>query len=196
MELSAFFLFALVASITPGPSNVLLTTVGAQIGIIRGLPTLIGTALGTGLILFIVGVGLGISILENEMLLFTLRAIGMAAILWLAWVIATSPVPDGNTRPESALKFGFLTALLLQWINPKAWIVSVSIVGAFMVSDGSVLEQATLLSIVFISAAVIGCLPWLACGAVIGKFLQDPAISRLFNLTLGLSLAGSMITLI
>lgn len=196
MELSAFFLFALIASVTPGPSNVLLTTVGAQIGIMRGIPALVGTALGTGLILFIVGFGLGASILEKEWVLSTLRVVGMGAILWLAWVIATAPVSTDKTQPDDKLKFGFLPALLLQWVNPKAWVVSVSIVGAFMVSEGSALEQAATLSFIFIMAAVVGCFPWLACGATMRTLLQNPIVDRLFNLVLGLGLAVSMITLI
>jgi len=196
MELSAFFLFALIASVTPGPSNVLLTTVGAQMGIMRGMPALVGTALGTGLILFIVGFGLGASILENDLALSTLRFIGMGAILWLAWAIATTPVSTDKTQPDSNLKFGFLPAFLLQWVNPKAWVVSVSVVGAFMVSENSALEQAATLSFIFIMAAVVGCFPWLACGAMMRTLLQNPTVARLFNFVLGFGLAVSMITLI
>lgn len=196
MDLSAFFLFALIASITPGPSNVLLTTVGAQMGILRGMPTLVGTALGTGLVLFIVGLGLGAFILENETALSALRIIGMGAILWLSFAIATAPVKADASQQESNLKFGFLPALLLQWVNPKAWIVSVSIVGAFMAADTPAFQQAATLSLIFISAAAIGCFPWLASGAMMRKCLQNPTIARLFNLTLGLGLALSMITLI
>ncbi|MBO9436345.1 hypothetical protein J7394_19160 [Ruegeria sp. R13_0] len=68
MEVSAFFVFALIASVTPGQSNVLLTTVDAQAGILRGMPALIGTAMGTGLILFVAGFGLGATILEHQMI--------------------------------------------------------------------------------------------------------------------------------
>ena len=92
MEFSAFFVFALIASVTPGPSNVLLTTVGAQVGVLRGMPALIGTALGTGLILFVVGFCLGTTILEHQAVLSVLRLVGMSVICWLAWKIATAPV--------------------------------------------------------------------------------------------------------
>lgn len=196
MEVSAFFIFALIASVTPGPSNVLLTTVGAQVGILRGMPALIGTALGTGLILFIVGFGLGAMILENDAVLMALRIVGMGAILWLAWKIATAPVSRETPPQEGALRFGFLPAMLLQWVNPKAWIVSVSIVGTFMAVEGSVFEQAAQLSLIFIFAAAIGCFPWLASGAALRRLLQCPTLARLFNMTLGFGLAASMIPLI
>ncbi|WP_170329776.1 LysE family translocator [Ruegeria arenilitoris] len=195
MELSAFFAFALIASVTPGPSNVLLTTVGARMGILRGVPALLGTVVGTGLVLFIVGFGLGATLLENDMALSALRFVGMGALLWLAWMIATAPVED-TAKQDDTKVLGFLPAFLLQWLNPKAWIISVSIVGAFMAADGSAFLQASTLSAVFISAAILGCFPWLASGAALRKLLQNPTVARFFNYTLGLSLAASMITII
>ena len=42
----AFFLFSVAAAGTPGPSNVLLTAVGANVGVLRGLPCLLGVGLG------------------------------------------------------------------------------------------------------------------------------------------------------
>ncbi|WP_082025203.1 LysE family translocator [Ruegeria sp. ANG-R] len=195
MELSTFLAFAFIASVTPGPSHVLLTTVGARMGILRGVPALLGTAVGTGLVLFIVGFGLGTTILEHDMVLSALRIVGMGAILWLAWMIATAPVADAS-KPDNAQALGFVPAFLLQWLNPKAWIVSVSIVGAFMAADGSAFLQAGTLSAVFISAAILGCFPWLASGAALRKLLQNPMAARVFNYALGLSIAASMITII
>lgn len=195
MELSAFFAFAFIASITPGPSNVLLATVGARMGILRGVPALLGTAVGTGLVLFIVGFGLGATLLENVMALFVLRIMGIGAILWLAWMIATAPVA-GPEKQGSTQVLGFLPAFLLQWLNPKAWIVSLSIVGAFMVADGSALIQAGTLSAIFIFAAILGCFPWLAGGTALRRLLQNQNFARFFNYFLGLSLAASMITII
>ena len=42
----AFFIFSVAAAGTPGPSNVLLTATGAQVGVRRGLPCLLGVGLG------------------------------------------------------------------------------------------------------------------------------------------------------
>ncbi|MFS4580001.1 LysE family translocator [Phaeobacter sp. C3_T13_0] len=196
MEVSAFFVFALIASVTPGPSNVLLTTVGAGVGVLRGMPALIGTALGTVLILFIVGFNLGVTILESQAMLTVLHVAGMGAVLWLAWSIATAAVFDEIEQRGGTLKFGFVSAMLLQWVNPKAWIVSVSIVGTSMAVEGSAIEQSAILSLIFILAAAIGCFLRLASGVAMRKLLQHPTNAQLFNMTLGLGLAASMITLI
>lgn len=123
--------------------------------------------MGTGPILFIVGYGLGTTVLDNQAVLMVLRIVSMVAILWLAWMIATAPVPGGTAQQEGEMRFGFLPAMLLQWVNPKVWIVSVSIVGTFMAVEGSAFEQAAELSLTFIIAAAIGCFPWLASGTAL-----------------------------
>ena len=69
----AFFVFALVAAITPGPSNLLLTSTGATVGVLRGLPSLCGVAIGMGVLMFLVAFGLGSLVLERPVLLHALK---------------------------------------------------------------------------------------------------------------------------
>ena len=47
-QVTAFVTFSAVVAGTPGPSNALLTAVGAQAGVRRGLPSLLGQVAGMG----------------------------------------------------------------------------------------------------------------------------------------------------
>ena len=58
-QIIAFAIFAAVAAGTPGPSNVMLTAVGASVGWLRGLPCLFGVAAGMGALIFVSAFGLG-----------------------------------------------------------------------------------------------------------------------------------------
>jgi len=58
-QMLAFVVFAIIAAITPGPSNVILTSVGATAGVLRGLPSLFGATVGMGVMMFLVAFGLG-----------------------------------------------------------------------------------------------------------------------------------------
>src|SRR5690349_22735084 len=89
-HLLAFFLFSVVAAGTPGPSNTLLTATGAKVGVVRGLPALVGVAAGMGIMMFLVAFGLGSVILGNPMVVTAVRWCGAAFLCWLAWKIATS----------------------------------------------------------------------------------------------------------
>ncbi len=86
----AFLLFAVVAAVTPGPSNIMLTAAGANAGVLKGLPCLFGVATGMGLMMFLVPFGLGSLVLKTPLLLKVLHGGGAAFLLWLSWKIATS----------------------------------------------------------------------------------------------------------
>lgn len=47
-----FLIFSLVAAITPGPSNVMITATGSAAGIARGLRCVLGAAAGMASLLF------------------------------------------------------------------------------------------------------------------------------------------------
>src|SRR5690349_4070747 len=114
----AFLLFALVAAITPGPSNLILTSTGASVGVLRGLPSLCGVVIGMAVMMFLVAFGLGSLVLTSPIIIQVLKWCGVAFLLWLAWKIATSGRSDAAS---SQRRVGFWGAAAFQWVNPKSW---------------------------------------------------------------------------
>ncbi len=95
-QIIAFAIFTIVTTGTPGPSNVLLTATGANVGIVRGIPALLGVSVGMGIMMFIVAFGLGGLILDNPEVLQVLSWIGLAFLLWLSWKIASAGRADAE----------------------------------------------------------------------------------------------------
>lgn len=56
---AALALFAFVASITPGPNNMMLLASGANFGFRRSVPHMLGVSVGFGPMVVAVGWGLG-----------------------------------------------------------------------------------------------------------------------------------------
>jgi len=191
----AFLLFAVVAAVTPGPSNIMLTAAGAQAGVLRGLPCLLGVATGMGAMMFVVPLGLGSVVLRHPRLLDGLHWAGVAFLLWLSWKIATSRSrPDPAPAPDPV---GYLGAAIFQWVNPKSWLVAASAAGTFLGPDaGSPIAQAAVLAGLFVLAALPSGLVWLAFGAVVQRALGGPRRRRLFNVAMGALLALSIVLLI
>lgn len=185
-QITAFFLFALVAAITPGPSNVLLVATGAQVGILRGLACLLGVGAGMASMMFLAAYGLGSMLLAHPQSLFAARLIGTAFLLWLSWKIASArPAPvEAAAQPT-----GFLGAALLQWVNPKAWMVSAGAVATYLPAEEG---NALLFTAVFVAAALPSGFVWLAFGAAAQKLLSDARRQRIFNIAMGLALAASV----
>src|SRR5215475_14989850 len=94
-QVVAFLLFAVAAAGTPGPSNLLLTATGAGVGILRGLPCLLGVALGMGAMMFAVAFGLGRVVFTYPEVLRAASWIGGAFLLWLSW---KAPPSSGSIR--------------------------------------------------------------------------------------------------
>src|SRR3546814_5345275 len=81
-QIIAFFLFAVVAAVTPGPGNVLLTATGAQAGLWRGLPCLLGVSSGAAALMFAAAGSLGGLMQLHPLLLQGMRVVGAVFLLW------------------------------------------------------------------------------------------------------------------
>ena len=187
----AFLLFAVVAAVTPGPSNVMLTAAGAHAGVLKGLPCLFGVTTGMGLMMLLVPLGLGSLVLKHPLVLKTLNWSGAAFLLWLSWKIATS-----SSRIESMPErnpVGYLGAAVFQWVNPKSWLVSASAAGTFLSAEaGSPILQAASLGGLFFLAALPSCFLWLAFGAAVQRVVRSRRRLRIFNMVMGALLALSI----
>ncbi len=187
----AFFVFAVVAAITPGPSNTMIVATGAAVGFWRGLPCVIGAGVGMGTLLFVSAMGLGQIVTSQPLLLNALNWSGAAFLLWLAWKIAKS---GPSTATTAAKPVGLLEAALFQWINPKGWMVAVGAASTYLQSTAAnPLVQALLFGLLFVMAALPCGLLWLGLGATIQQLLRDQGNARRFNVAMGVLLAGSVL---
>jgi threonine/homoserine/homoserine lactone efflux protein len=190
----AFFVFSLIAAITPGPSNVMITATGSLVGIMRGLPCVLGASIGMGSLLFYTALGLGQLVLGHALILRAMNWCGAAFLLWLALKIATAGHASESTaaRPVS-----FIGAALFQWVNPKGWLVAMGAVGTY--SQGTVDDptfQAVAFALLFFAAALPSGLVWLVFGALLQQLLRDHRTARIFNIVMGVALGASVAMII
>lgn len=189
-QILAFYVFAIVAAVTPGPSNVMIAAAGSILGPLRGMPAVLGTSVSMGVLLFAAALGLGGIVAGNPGLMTAMKWAGAAFLLYLAYRIATSGKPGeaGGARPV-----GFVGAALFQWINPKAWLVAVSSVATYLAApEGHAVATATVFGLTFFAAALPANLVWLVLGAAMQKLLRDDRSARIFNVTMGALLALSV----
>jgi threonine/homoserine/homoserine lactone efflux protein len=192
-QLVAFIAFTVAAAATPGPSNTLLATTGAQRGLLRGLPALAGASVGMATLMAFVMLGLGTVLLEVPLLITVLRICGGAFLCWLAWRTATAG-PHASASDRSA---GFWAMAAFQWVNPKAWLICAAAATTFLdPAGGSAAGQSVTLAAVFAAITVPCFLPWLAFGAVLQRLLHSDRAARAFNIAMAALLVTSVIFLI
>jgi threonine/homoserine/homoserine lactone efflux protein len=191
-------LFAIVMAATPGPNNVMVTASAARFGLRRTVPHIGGVGVGFAIMLLLTGLGLGSVFVAVPLLRRALALACMVWMLWLAWVIARSVAPGeaGGEVGESAAArpFTFLQAALFQWVNPKAWMVAVTVV-ATRATGGPVWVSAVVIALVFlfVTLPVVGT--WAAAGHALGRYLTGSWF-RVFNVAMAILLVVSLLPLI
>lgn len=196
MEIGLFFSmlgFLWVAAITPGPNNMLLTTSGANFGFARSLWLMIGIMLGMQSILLLVAFGVGGLILLYPSLHLMLKVLGSLYLLWLAWKVATASYQKLETDVAPARPIRLYQGWLLQFLNPKAWLMALGAVASFSLEGaryhGSVVAISGGLLLVNLVSGVI----WLGFGSVIGRLLRSRRAWFTFNLSMGILTAACVL---
>jgi threonine/homoserine/homoserine lactone efflux protein len=193
-QVTPFILFAFVISITPGPTNVMVSATGASHGVRAAAPVILGACLGVVLIILLVGLGLAEPLTAYPDVHHWLAWAGSAWLAVLAWKIANAPVVDqkvldGRAKPA----VGFMGAAVFQLMNPKAWMMAVAVITTFTNAKESLHAQVVLLSLVFLAVAIPSVTVWAFMGAGAGRFLNSRERMILFNRGMGLLLLASII---
>src|SRR6185295_16673925 len=185
----SFLGFAIAASVTPGPNNVMVAASAAGHGVRAVVPQILGISGGFGAMILIVGLSLAVPLASFPQLATAMRWIGAAWLALLAWKIATAAPPgEGTGRPP----LRFIGGALFQWINPKAWMLAVGIATTWAAPDAPLAPQVALMAAIFTLVGVPNGLLWAVLGERAGRLLHSPGRLRIFNVTMALLLLASM----
>lgn len=188
--------FAWVTCITPGPNNVLLTASGARFGFRRTLPHVVGISAGMGVMLLLVSLGLGALFQQWPIWQTVLRVLGSGYLLWLGYLIARSAplnAPAAQEEAQQRQPWALHQALLFQFINPKAWLMSISAIGSFTLLGSDYWLSVGLLIGVFCLICLKTCLVWAQFGVQVGRWLRSPRAWQRFNRVMGLLTAACVL---
>ena len=193
-------LFMLVSSVTPGPNNTMLMASGVHFGFRRTLAHLMGVQLGFGLMVIAVGLGLHTVLAQFPAFYELVRFAGAAYMVWMAWSLASArphvPAPaaldDGlHSAQDEAKPLGFWGAVLFQWVNPKAWVMAVTIMSAY-VPPGAGLLQIAPLGMLYVALGFPCSSVWVGFGSALRSYLQEPFRLRVFNCSMAAALLLSL----
>jgi len=181
----------MVASITPGPNNVMLLSSGATFGLRRTVPHILGISTGCAAMVLVLGFGVGSVAQRLPWLHDALQIVSAAYLLWLAWRIATSR-PDLDAKGTSGKPLRAIDAAAFQWVNPKAWAMVLGAVASFA-RPGHFGADVPTIALVLILVGLPCILLWAGAGSVLRRFLKRPHVLRAFNISMALLLAASII---
>ncbi len=187
-------LFAFVASITPGPNNLLLMRSGARFGVRRSVPHIIGIQVGFQALLLLCWLGVGAVLLALPAAFTVLRWACFAYLLWLAAIIlrealakpANAGVSSAQPATHATRPMSWFEATAFQVINAKAWMMTITVATAFYGAAQPTLLDIGIAALICSAIGFPSMLVWNAWGAAIEHVLKRPAARRAFNVAMAL----------
>jgi len=96
-----------------------------------------------------------------------------------------------HSAQDEAKPLGFWGAVLFQWVNPKAWVMTVTIMSAY-VPPGAGLLQIAPLGLLYVALGFPCSSVWVGFGSALRSYLQDPFRMRVFNCSMAAALLLSL----
>jgi threonine/homoserine/homoserine lactone efflux protein len=188
-----FMTYAFVMSITPGPNNVMLTAAGARFGWRRTLPHMLGICTGVAIQLLAVCAGLGALFNRWPVLQLALGWAGAVYLVFLGWQM----LRGGEVRArDSARPVSFIEGAMFQFLNPKAWVMTITAAAVFLPREFGLLARSAYM--VGITEAIgIPCLAiWALFGSSLKALLATARNRRIFNACMALALAATAVAMV
>ncbi|RVT45478.1 LysE family translocator [Rheinheimera sediminis] len=185
-------LFAFAASFSPGPVNLVSVSSGARYGLSSGLSFVTGATCGFVLLFVLIGLSLHHVLSVLPLLTQVLQWLGVAFLLYLSYQLFHD---NGELSEQASSKApDFSTGVVMQWLNPKAWLASLSGIAAYI--PEATISQLLIFAGIYLPICWLSLSAWLWAGIALGHYLQKPARMRLLNKSLALLLAASCIFLL
>ncbi len=123
-----FLTYAIITAVTPGPNNIMSMSNAGRLGFKKSLPFNMGIWVGFSLVM------LGCTFFCNTLsgiipkIKLPMLIIGSLYMLWLAWRTfrSSSEIKEDHSRS------GFISGLLLQFVNPKIYIYCIVSMEAYI----------------------------------------------------------------
>lgn len=179
--------FALAASISPGPVNIVALTNGLRHGFGPSLRHVTGATVGFAALLLLSGFGIAELLLQWPWASRIISGAGVAFLLYLAWNLWAA---DGRVSAGTAARSpSVMAGMTQQWLNPKAWIAAIAGVGAYGMGGGHF--RIWLFAALYFAICYASIAAWAYAGARLRHLLDDARRLRVFNRIMAVLLALS-----
>lgn len=176
-----FILFAFVASISPGPTNLLIFSNSARFGWGAALPIMFGGCAAAAALVLAVGSGLGEVLASLPRVQQAMSVVGALWLSRLAWQIFRSPPADLEQHTEAA-RLGALGAAALQLVNPKTWMMALAVISVYAGHGVDRLDRVQLLSLLFLLVSIPCTAVWAGLGIGSQRLLAPKQMQRVNQL--------------
>jgi len=176
-DLLSLIIFGFVTALTPGPNNITASYSGFNFGYKKTLPLILAVIFGWTSLLIVMNTGLILIFRQYPIIQEIIRIFGSIFLVYLAYLISFSK-PSKGTPIKNPITFS--KAFVLQFVNPKSLVVSMTTVSIFIDPINYLRDSIIVISFFFLMA-VISINSWCLIGMYLRNFATSEKFIRNFN---------------
>lgn len=189
MNITAFLVYCIIVTFTPGPTNIVILSTVQNFGIRKAMEYVYGATLAFSILLIA-------SVLLNSMLMIVIpkilcvmQVIGSSYILYLAYQVYHLDAATPAGEPMAT----FWTGFQMQFLNPKVILFTMTVIPSFVMPYDT--SAAGLSMAVAVTAAIgfAAFITWVLFGVIFRELLLR--YLKTVNLIMALSLVYSAIVI-
>jgi threonine/homoserine/homoserine lactone efflux protein len=184
----------LAATVTPGPNNLLMLRIGLEHGLRAVLAPATGVVLGGVAMLLLSCAGLARAFAAHPWLRAATAICGAGCVMWLGvrLICGSGTAVRAPVRSATGSAHDLLRMFLFQFLNPKSWLLVLTITAA---ASAASVSLATLVALFIVIP--YGCLAlWAGGGSLAAGLLHDTRARARFERATGAMLALSALLLL
>jgi threonine/homoserine/homoserine lactone efflux protein len=185
-----------VAAITPGPNNLIVLHAAGRAGVRGAIPAIVGVVAGGLLLLAVLALGVDAVFAAHPLLRRWIAVLGGLYLTWLGMTLVAEGIAPRRTNAaprKSTLPTGTLALLGFQFLNPKSWVMVLTVLAALPVAGW---RGYLTLAGLFVLIPTLCLLLWAGLGAYLARWLAQPRIRRSVDTLMGALLVACAVLLL
>ena len=172
---------------TPGPNNAMLAISGIKFGFKKTIPHMIGIPIGHFVQIISVCFGLGVLFQKFPEIQYILKFLGCAYLFYLSYkMFGSFSFQEQDSSSGRPMKI--YEALLFQFLNPKAWIVALTVVTVFFPIEENFIKATLFVSLSAPLMCIFSVITWAGFGYSIRTFISNNKIKKFFEVMMAIPL--------
>ena len=185
-----FSLAVTLLMLTPGPAVLMIANIGVNFDFHKGVPFVFGVIVGANIVALSVVLGIASVINTYALLRLILLIISSIFIFYLAVKILMQNSAKETT--SNFKKINFYDGLVLQILNPKNYIVQITLFSGFLIWNDNFILEAFIKLVIANMIWFPMHLLWLILGVTVKKMQLSRKSLKILNMVM----AGSLLSFI
>ncbi|EHS59382.1 LysE family transporter [Paenibacillus kribbensis] len=187
MDITSFLIYCMIATFTPGPTNIVILSTVHNFGAKKAMKYTYGATIAFGLLLVISAILNTMLVTIIPKILIVMQIIGSCYMFYLAYQVYKMDTSNPTVNQTATFMSGFL----MQFLNPKVVLFTMTVIPSFIMPHYIAIPAVTISIVAITLIGFLAFVTWVLFGTIFKEFLQKH--SKIVNVMMTLFLAYAAI---